>query len=319
MVKVARAFVAAASVLTLAVPGLAVSPLAGPDVAVAAAAVPNAATPGAAPGRNVLAVPVRVAVTDDGDVGYRELGSGPPLLLIMGLGGTMDNWSASFVDGLAAGHRVVVFDNAGVGKTATISPPLTITGMADQTSALISALHLGATSVLGWSMGGMIAQALAVLHPSQVSRLVLAATQAGTGKAVVPSAAASAAASSDDPSIVLSTLFPASASAAAELYAFSVLRYPDFYTVAPNVKATQETAIFQWFAGSDAAGRQVASVKVPTLVADGAEDALDPVSNDRQLAGLIKGAQLALYAGAGHAFWFQDESAFLDRLASFLG
>ncbi|HXR21040.1 MAG TPA: hypothetical protein VN786_00655, partial [Acidimicrobiales bacterium] len=123
MVKVARAFVAAASALSLALPALA-----GPVVPVAAAAVPMAATPGAAPGRNVLAVPVRVAVTDDGDVGYRELGSGPPLLLIMGLGGTMDNWSASFVDGLAAAHKVVVFDNAGVGKTATISRPLTITG-----------------------------------------------------------------------------------------------------------------------------------------------------------------------------------------------
>jgi pimeloyl-ACP methyl ester carboxylesterase len=314
MVKVARAFVAAAGVFTLAV-----SSLPGPAVALASAAAPNATTPHAAPGPNVLAVPVRVAVTDDGDVGYRELGSGPALLLIMGFGGTMDNWSASFVDALAAGHKVVVFDNAGVGKTAAISPPLTITGMADQTSALISALHLGPTSVLGWSMGGMIAQALAVLHPSQVSRLVLAATQAGTGKAAVPGAAASDAAGSDDPSVVLSVLFPASASAAAELYAFSVLRYPDFYTVAPDVKAAQGTAILQWFAGSDAAGREVASVKVPTLVADGTEDALDPVSNDRQLAGLIKGAQLALYPSAGHAFWFQDESAFLDRLASFLG
>ncbi len=170
MVKVARAFVAAASVLALA----------GLVVPVAAAQVPSAATPGGAAGRNVLDVPVRVAATDDGDVGYRELGSGPPLLLIMGLGGTMDNWSPSFVDALAAHHKVVVFDHAGVGKTAAISPPLTITRMADQTSALISALHLGPTSVLGWSMGGMIAQALAVLHPSQVSRLVLAATPAGT-------------------------------------------------------------------------------------------------------------------------------------------
>ena len=203
--------------MTLALSALSVPALAGPVGAVAEAAVPSATTPGAAPGRNVLAVPVRVAVTDDGDVGYRELGSGPPLLLIMGLGGTMDNWSASFVDGLAAAHKVVVFDNAGVGKTASISPPLTVTGMADQTSALISALHLGPTSVLGWSMGGMIAQALAVLHPSQVSRLVLAATQAGTGKAAAPGAAAAAAASSDDPGAVLSMLFPASASAAAEL------------------------------------------------------------------------------------------------------
>jgi len=310
MVKVARVLVAVASVLTLGVPALSGTAVAAP---------PSAATSGALPGSGVVAAPVRVAVTDDGDVGYREIGSGPPLLLIMGLGGTMDNWSASFVAALAAKHKVVVFDNAGVGKTAGIATPLTITGMADQTSALISALHLGPTSVLGWSMGGMIAQALAVLHPSQVSRLVLAATQAGTGKATAPAAAAAAAASSDNPSVVLSVLFPASASAAAQLYVLSVLRYQPFYTVPPKVKAEQGTAIDDWFAGRDAAGREVASVKVPTLVADGTEDALDPVSNDRQLAGLIKGAQLALYPGAGHAFWFQDERGFLARLGTFLG
>ncbi len=268
---------------------------------------------------SVLSVPVRVAATDDGNVGYRELGSGPPLLLIMGLGGTMDNWSSSFVDALAADHKVVVFDNAGVGKTAAISSPLTITGMAGQTSALISALHLGRTAVLGWSMGGMIAQALAVLDPSQVGKLVLAATQAGTGKAVPPSAAAAAAAASDDPSVVLSVLFPSSASATARLYAFSVLRYPGYYAETPQVKTAQGTAILKWFAGSDAAGRKVGSLKVPTLVADGSEDALDPVGNDKQLAGLIKGAQLALYSGAGHAFWFQDESEFVARVGTFLG
>jgi pimeloyl-ACP methyl ester carboxylesterase len=312
-VKVARSFLAAASVLTLAVSALSGPGLSGP----ALAAVPNAATPAA--GASVLTVPVRVAATGDGKVGYRELGSGTPLLLIMGLGGTMDNWSSSFVDALAAHHKVVVFDNAGVGETAAISSPLTITGMAEQTSALISTLHLAPTYVLGWSMGGMIAQALTVLHPSQVSKLVLAATQAGTGKAVPPTAAAQAAADSASPSVELSVLFPPSASATAQLYAFSVLRYPDLYAVLPKVKVEQTAAIDQWFAGSDVAGRNVAAVKVPTLVADGTEDALDPVSNDKQLAALIKGAQLSLYSGAGHAFWFQDESAFLARLGTFFG
>jgi pimeloyl-ACP methyl ester carboxylesterase len=165
----------------------------------------------------------------------------------------------------------------------------------------------------------MIAQALAVLHPSQVSKLVLAATQAGTGKAVPPSAAAQAAVDSDSPSVELSVLFPPSAIAAAQLYGFSVLRYPDLYVVLPKVKVEQTTAIDQWFAGSVASGRDVTSLKVPTLVADGSEDALDPVSNDKQLAGLIKGAELTLYSGAGHAFWFQDESAFLARLGAFFG
>jgi pimeloyl-ACP methyl ester carboxylesterase len=267
---------------------------------------------------DVASAPVLVAKTTAGPVGYREVGDGTPLVLIMGFDGTMDDWSPSFVDALAANHRVIVFDNAGVGKTAPISD-LSIEAMAGQTSALLSALGLAHPAVLGWSMGGMIAQALAVLHPSQVSRLVLAATQAGTGKAVPPPAAAAAAVNNPSPSVELSVLFPASAGAAAQRYAFSVLRYPNLYGVPAKVKVDQAAAVNGWLAGSDAAGREVTSVKVPTLVADGTQDALDPVSNDKQLAGLVKGAQLALYGGAGHAFWFQDESAFLARLAPFLG
>ena len=310
MAKVARALVAATGVLTLVVSGFS---------GLAVAAEPIATTPNVPPSTGIVTAPVRVATTTDGAVSYREIGTGSPLLLIMGLGGTMNDWSPSFVNALAAQHKVVVFDNAGVGKTASLAPPLSINAMAKQTSALISALHLAPTTLLGWSMGGMIAQALAVQHPSQVSKLVLAATQAGNGKAVPPAAAASAAASSDDPKAVLSVLFPPSAIAHARLYAISILQYPELYAVPPTVKTAQVSAIDQWFAGSDATGHEVASLKVPTLVADGTQDALDPVSNDKQLAGLIKGAKLALYSGAGHAFWFQDEPSFVARLGAFLG
>ncbi len=217
MAKVARALVAATGVLTLVVSGFS---------GLAVAAQPIATTPKVLPSTGIVTAPVRVAATTDGAVSYREIGSGSPLLLIMGLGGTMNDWSPSFVNALAAQHKVVVFDNAGVGKTASLAPPLSINAMAKQTSALISALHLAPTVLLGWSMGGMIAQALAVQHPAQVSKLVLAATQAGNGKAVPPAAAASAAASSDDPKAVLSVLFPPSAIAPARLYAISILQYP---------------------------------------------------------------------------------------------
>ena len=79
-----------------------------------------------------------------------------------------------------------MFDNSGDGRTQQLPLPLTIDAMAGQTSALISTLGLGRPDVLGWSMGGMIAQALAVLHPAQVRRLVLCATYPGTGAAAGP-------------------------------------------------------------------------------------------------------------------------------------
>jgi pimeloyl-ACP methyl ester carboxylesterase len=221
------------------------------------------------------------------------------------------------VDALAANHRVVVFDNAGVGKTAAIAK-LTIPAMAQQTSALISALGLTHPTVLGWSMGGMIAQALAVLHPSQLTRLVLAATQAGTGKAAPVPPAAQAALESGNPLAILSVLFPRGHAAAARAYATSLFQYPGLYGVTALVQAAQQSAIDRWLAGDDHAGRQDGAIAAPTLVADGALDALDPVANDHQLASLIPGAQLVLYPGAGHAFWFQDQAEFVPRLDDFL-
>src|SRR5580692_3658120 len=154
-------------------------------VCCAAAALAACGSSGSS-GPDVLTAPVQVVRTIDGTVAYRELGSGPALLLIMGAGASMDGWPPSMVDALAAHHEVVVFDNAGVGRTSAVSAPgsLSITAMTSQTSALISALALRRPAVLGWSMGGMIAQALAVSHPAQVSRLILAATAVGTGKAV---------------------------------------------------------------------------------------------------------------------------------------
>src|ERR1700729_4404720 len=147
-----------------------------------------------APGTaSVVSAPVRIAHTRLGAVGYRVVGSGPPLVLIMGYAGTMEVWDPRLVHALARHNRVVMFDNAGIGRTQPLpgeqTATLTIDAMADQTSALIDALGLGRPDVLGWSMGGMIAQALAVLHPAQVRRLVLCATYPGTGTVVLPAVA----------------------------------------------------------------------------------------------------------------------------------
>ncbi|MGH2927865.1 MAG: alpha/beta fold hydrolase, partial [Solirubrobacteraceae bacterium] len=123
--------------------------LGSPDVAIvhAFAAAAVAKVDGSpAPVTGVISVastPVRTAQTALGTVGYRVLGSGPPLVLIMGYAGTMEVWDPLFVDALAEHYRVVVFDNAGVGLTSALRSPLTIDAMADQTSALITALHLG--------------------------------------------------------------------------------------------------------------------------------------------------------------------------------
>ncbi len=161
-----------------------------------------------------------------------------------------------------------------------LAPPFTIDAMADQTSALISTLGLGRPDVLGWSMGGMVAQALAVLHPAQVRRLVLCATFPGTGAAVVP------------PETVRSggSDFPANQVNAYNAFKAAISEYSAAPAAPAAAKGTQAAAMGDWWAGIDAAGREIARISVPTLIADGTYDQLDPVANDHILARLIPGA-----------------------------
>lgn len=316
VVRATRAAMAAGAAALLAMGVAACGSSAPGGAATKPTAAPTSSVPAA---QGIASAPVRVVQTADGQVAYRELGKGTPLLLIMGLGGSIDDWEPAFVNALASHWRVIVFNNAGVGRTSSLPPPLSIAAMADQTSAFISAIHLHEVDVLGWSMGGMIAQALAVLHPAQVRRLVLAATQPGTGHALPLPPAAAADAVSTKPAKVLSTLFPAGQGAAESSYVKGILTYPGYYGAPRDLLPSQSAAIDAWLKGTDAAAHRIGAIRAPTLVADGTVDALDPTANDRMLAASIPGARLALYRGAGHGFLFQDATSFVHRLETFLG
>lgn len=258
---------------------------------------------------SVVSAPVRTAATQLGAVAYRSTGNGPPLVLITGYNGTMQNWDPRLVDALAQHYRVVIFDNAGIGPTAALPAPLSIDAMANQTSAVINTLGLGRPDILGWSMGSLIAQALAVLHPDQVRRLVLCASQPGNGQGIRPSPQA----------LDSGDLFPANQSAAQNTYQLAISAYPPVPAAPAAILTAQAHAIDQWWAGRDPAGTQPAKITVPTLIADGTDDQLVPLANSHTLARLIPGATLTLYPDAGHAFLFQDQTAFIPLIESFLG
>ena len=268
---------------------------------------------------SVASTPVRIAHTSMGDVAYRELGRGYPLVLVMGYGAPMEAWDRRFVDALAERYQVVLFDNAGIGGTQGLRAPLSIDEMADQTSALVSALGLKSPDILGWSMGGMIAQALAVLHPAQVHRLVLCATFPGRGPVERPSQKDIDALTNGDTKLAIADLWPADQTSAYIAYVISVTSYPPGATASPATIDSQASAIIQWWSAKDTAGRQASSITSPTLIADGAIDQIDPVVNDHALAGLIPSSRLVIYPDAGHAFLFQEGSRFVSTVESFLG
>jgi pimeloyl-ACP methyl ester carboxylesterase len=206
-------------------------------------------------GVSITSASVRTVATRLGTVACRAVGSGPPLVLVMGYGGT-----------------------------------ISIDAMANQTSALITALGLHRPDVLGWSMGTMIAQALAALHPDQVNRLVLGAGYPGNGAAVRPPQQAINALNTGGQQ-ALAELFPAGQAGARNAYLAAISSYPPAPAVLEQeAVAAQGHAIDAWWAGQDLAGARAASITAPTLIADGAADQLDPAVNSRTLAGLIPGA-----------------------------
>jgi pimeloyl-ACP methyl ester carboxylesterase len=269
----------------------------------------GSSAPQQAPGTaSVVSAPVRVAHTSAGAVGYRVVGAGPPVVLIMGYGLTMAGWDPRLVHALAAQHKVVMFDNSGIGKTKQL-PPASIDDMANQTSALITTLGLGRPDVLGWSLGGTVAQALAVLHPAQVRDLVLCATFPGNRADVAPPASSAPVNGGD---------FPADQTQAYDAAKAAIAEYPAVSPAPALAKAEQSSALSDWDVGHDAAGLKTGQITAPTLIADGSQDQLDPVKNDQTLNHLVARSQLKLYPDAGHAFLFQDWSRFAALVNSFL-
>jgi pimeloyl-ACP methyl ester carboxylesterase len=277
----------------------------------------------AAPAANAATAvdaPTKVVRVGKQKVGYRTFGSGRPLVMIMGLGGTMGSWDPTFLDALAAGgHRIVLLDNEGVGRTTTLKGPLTIRRMGETTEGLIARLKLKRPDVAGWSMGGMIAQSLVVRHPKSVRRLVLMATAPGDGKGAAPTPDALKALSSGDVGAALGLIFPSDQTAARDTYVNDILMRKPFEGVASAAQSLKQTsASGAWLTSQDPDGKRVAKLRLPTLIGGGDLDPLLPVANQRHLHNMIKGSQLVTYPDASHGFLFQHQADWVPRMLAFV-
>ena len=273
-----------------------------------ALAVPAAA----APPRSITDAPIRTVEAGQGTIGYRSVGQGRPLVLIMGLSGTMDAWDPRFVNALARRRRVISFDNEGIRSTTLGPGTLTIRRMGEDVASLIRALRLRRPDVLGWSMGGMIAQSFARRHPRLLRRLVLCATAPGNGRATFPNPSA----------LTLGydrVLFPPGDASAYQGYLRGIASYPNSSPiVSPELRAPQLGAVVTWMTGRDPSGRRLGRIRMPVLVGGGEQDPLLPVANQRYLARALPNARLRVYRDAAHGFLFQYARDFVRRINRFL-
>jgi pimeloyl-ACP methyl ester carboxylesterase len=116
---------------------------------------------------------------DGGRIAYHRRGSGRPLLVLNGLAATSADWDPSFIERLASANELILLDNRGIGASTDNGAPFDIDQLADDTARVIEGLGFERASVLGWSLGGFIAQTLALQHPARIDKLILLSTDPG--------------------------------------------------------------------------------------------------------------------------------------------
>ncbi len=242
------------------------------------------------------------------DLHYLQRGEGEPLLLIQGLSGTSLAWGDAFLDELARDFAVTAFDNRGMGQSSRVDDPFTIGDLAADAAELLDALGLAHAHVLGISMGGMVAQELALRSPERLATLTLGCTYAGglgsvmTGPDVGERLAA--AWSSGDRERAIRTAWEVNVSPA---FARDDAEYAAFRERALRARAPLSVIALQVQAvgGHDASAR-LGDITAPTLVVHGDRDEMLSVENGRLIASKIPGARLEILAGVGHMFWVEQ-------------
>jgi len=248
---------------------------------------------------------------------WEESGSGEPLLLIMGLGATLDWWNR--LRPIVSTHfRTILFDNRGAGKSDVPAGPYSMPELAADAAAVLDAAGVESAHVFGASMGGMIAQEFALHHPSRVRSLILGCTTPG-GRDAVPArrevinALGARAAMTREEAMRLMAPFIYDRSTPAALVE------EDFamrlQTTATNDGYFAQLAAIRAWSG---ALPRLGQITAPTLVMHGEHDELVPAENSRIIARAIPQAQLVMLPDASHIFFTDQCKAASDAIMSFL-
>lgn len=238
---------------------------------------------------------------------HQRHGAGEPLLLIQGMSGTHLSWGDPFLAALGDDLDIVSYDHRGIGRSTPERDPFSIVDLAEDAAGVLDALGLESAHVLGISMGGMIAQELALRHPERVRTLALGCTYCGgpqarlAGPEVVQKL--SAGMMSGDKELAIRSAYEVNVSAG---FAADPDNYAAFYAMATSLPAPVPVIMLQMqaIAEHDTASR-LPGLDVPTLVVHGDEDQMLPVENGRLIASLVPDAQLEILDGVGHMFWWE--------------
>jgi pimeloyl-ACP methyl ester carboxylesterase len=269
----------------------------------------------------------RVEAGNGIEYAYRDLAAGDvPLVLLQHFRGNLDNWDPALVDSLAAGRRVVSFDNVGVGST-TGTTPNTIEAMAHGAIAFLEAMSFQRVDLLGFSIGSFVAQEIALIRPELLRRVVLAssAPQGAAGMhGWAPAVIGAVGAPEPSPEGYVSVFFAptetsleAGRQAAARIFGARTVDRDEATTW--QTRQAQYDAVCSWGVPNHSLLERVRAIGLPVFVANGDSDPMILPRYSYLLAGLLPDARLTIYPDSAHGFLFQHHGRFAADVHAFLG
>lgn len=252
---------------------------------------------------------------------YEMRGSGPPLIMINGFRRSRVVWLEPFLKPMADRFQLILFDNRGTGHSDKPEDGYSMDVFADDCAALLEALGIERAHVFGTSMGGMIAQRLAVSHPGRVHGLAIGCSRCGSSEGVSPEKRiwellrmmpdgetdARKVAYLQEEAYVTDDFRAANRELLDQLFDIVDKNPPPPHGVKGHLKAVED-----WEGCAD-----LSSITAPTLVITGAEDRLIPAENSRLMAKKIRGAKLELLPDAAHFFWIEKPEETAEALTKF--
>ncbi|KHO18312.1 alpha/beta fold hydrolase [Mycolicibacterium setense] len=277
------------------------------------------------PGTSYQNAPTKSVSVDGTRFVYRELGvdTGVPVVFLNHLAANLDNWDPRVVDGIAAKHRVITFDNRGVGGSEGKTPD-SVEAMAHDAVAFIRALGLEQVDLLGFSLGGMVSQVIAQQQPALVRKIILAGTGPAGGEGIANVTKLTyldtlhAFATFKDPKELLFFTRTGHGKSEAKAFIKRLRERTDDRDKAMALGAfrTQLKAIHAWGLEKPA---DLSTIRQPVLVANGDDDRMVPTRNSYDLAQRLPDATLRIYPDAGHGGIFQAHERFVPEALEFLG
>ncbi|MEV0949047.1 alpha/beta hydrolase [Promicromonospora sp. NPDC050249] len=271
-------------------------------------------------------VPTLTVDAPSGLIAYRRFGprGKTPLVLFQRFRGTMDHWDPAFLEVLAGEHDVIVFDNAGIGRSGGVSPD-SFTGMARTAVEFLRQLGTDQIDALGWSIGGFVAQMLALDHPGFVRRLlVLGSGPGGQNGSPGPeprSVEVMVKPENDDEDFLylFFGLHEDGRRRGLESLRRLDLRLSDGSPqVAPEAIHAQLQAIGAWGQDDASAWERLGELDIPVLVANGAHDVMVHAEHSFRMSQRLRNATTVIYSDAGHGFLFQHPERFGAAVLRFL-